>query len=272
MIVSASLFAVVDGVSKLLADDQSVAQIVWARYGFAIPVLLAASPRRTWRDLLRTNQRRNQIIRGLIPLIISVTMVLAVRHLPLAEATVILYVGPLLVVALSHPLLGEKVRLPAWIGVIVGFLAVLIVARPGFGDLSNYTIFPIIAAAFYALFQIFTRKLGAAGELPQTTLAWTLLIGALGATPAAAFTWQPLTLNAWALMIGLGVVFGLAQITSIRAFALAPANNLAPFSYAQVVAATLFGFVVFGAIPDFWTAMGIVLIIVAGFYVMRHRT
>jgi drug/metabolite transporter (DMT)-like permease len=271
MIVSAALFAVVDGMSKLLADDQSVAQIVWARYGFAIPVLLAASPRLSWRTLLHTNERRNQIIRGLVPLVISVTMVLAVRHLPLAEATVILYAGPLLVVALSHPLLGEKVRPPAWIGVGAGFLAVLIVARPGFSDLSVYTIFPVIAAIFYALFQIFTRKLGAAGELPQTTLAWTLLIGVLAATPAAAFSWQPLTPGAWALMVGIGVVFGLAQITAIRAFALAPANRLAPFSYAQVVAAALFGFVVFGATPDLWTLIGIVTIIAAGFYVMRHR-
>src|SRR5204863_1101694 len=87
MIASASPFAVVDGVSKILADDQSVGQIVWARYSFAIPVLFAASPRLAWRGLLRTNELRNQIIRGLIPLVISASMVLAVRHLPLTEAT-----------------------------------------------------------------------------------------------------------------------------------------------------------------------------------------
>lgn len=272
MIASAALFAVVDGVSKILAGDQSVGQIVWARYAFAIPVLLAASKRPAWRHLFRTNELRNQIIRGLIPLVISVSMVLAVRHLPLAEATVILYVGPLLVVALSQPLLNEKATLPAWIGVGAGFLAVLIVARPGFSDLSTYTLFPIVAAVFYAFFQIFTRKLGAAGELPQTTLAWTLLIGTLVATPAAAFSWQPMSGTAWILMIGLGIVFGLAQIFAIRAFAQAPANRLAPFSYTQVVAATLFGIVFFGAIPDLWTLIGIAMIIGAGVYVMRSRS
>ena len=271
MIASASLFAVVDGVSKILADDQSVGQIVWARYSFAIPVLFAASPRLAWRDLLRTNELRNQIIRGLIPLVISASMVLAVRDLPLAEATVILYAGPLLVVTLSQPLLNEKVTLPAWIGVGVGFLAVLIVARPGFSDLSTYTVFPIVAALFYALFQIFTRRLGAVGELPQTTLAWTLLIGTLVATPAAAISWQPVSIGTWALMIGLGIVFGLAQTFAIRAFAQAPANRLAPFSYAQVVAATFFGIIVFGAIPDLWTFFGVVLIIGAGAHVMRNR-
>lgn len=198
-------------------------------------------------------------------------MVLAVRHLPLAEATIILYIGPLLVVALSQPLLGEKVRLSAWVGVCVGFLAVLIVARPGFSDLSLYTLFPIIAALFYSFFQIFTRKLGAAGERPQTTLAWTLAIGVAIATPMAAMTWRPLSGIGWLAMIALGLAFGLAQIFTIRAFAYAPANRLAPFSYAQIIGAALFGMAVFGAVPDAWTWLGIALIVGAGLYVMKTR-
>ncbi|HTN98291.1 MAG TPA: DMT family transporter [Nordella sp.] len=271
MIAAAALFAVVDGLSKMLATDQSVGQIVWARYTFAIPVLLWASPNPEWRTLFRTRQRLDQIIRGLIPMGISISMVLAVRHLPLAEATVILYIGPLLVVALSQPLLGEKAHLPAWIGVCVGFLAVLIVARPGFSDLSLYTLFPITAALFYSFFQIFTRKLGAAGERPETTLAWTLAIGVAIATPLATVTWQPLTGIAWLIMIALGLTFGLAQIFTIRAFAHAPANRLAPFSYAQIVGAALFGMAVFGAVPDAWTWLGIALIMGAGIYVMKSR-
>lgn len=271
MIAAAALFAVLDGLSKILATEQSVGQIVWARYTFAIPVLLWASPSSEWRTLFRTRQKRDQIIRGLIPLGISISMVLAVRHLPLAEATVILYMGPLLVVALSHPLLGEKVRLSAWIGVGVGFIAVLIAARPGISDLSAYVVFPITAAVFYAFFQIFTRKLGAAGERPETTLAWTLAIGTLIATPLALASWQPLTGLGWLIMIAVGFTFGLSQIFTIRAFALAPANRLAPFSYAQVVAAAFFGMAVFGAVPDGLTWLGIALITGAGIYVMRSR-
>ncbi len=271
MIVAAMIFAVLDGLSKVIAGDQSVGQIVWARYTFAIPVLIWASPGTEWRTLFRTRERKNQIIRGLIPLGISIAMVLAVRHLPLADATVILYMGPLLVVALSQPLLGEKVRLSAWIGVFVGFLAVLIVTRPGVSDLSLYALYPIAAGLFYAFFQIFTRKLGAAGERPETTLAWTLAIGVAISTPLAAFTWQPLSGLNWLILIALGLTFGLAQIFTIRAFALAPANRLAPFSYAQIIGAVLFGVVVFGALPDIWTWLGIALIIGAGLYVMKSR-
>ncbi|QIG46705.1 DMT family transporter [Nordella sp. HKS 07] len=271
MVAAAGIFAMLDGLSKILATEQSVGQIVWARYTFAIPVLLWASPSAEWRALFRTRQRRTQIIRGLIPLCISIMMVLAVRYLPLAEATVILYLGPLLVVALAPALLSETVRLSAWIGVGIGFLAVLIVARPGLSELSLYALFPLAAAVLYSFFQIFTRKLGAAGELPETTLAWTLAIGTIVATPMAVAAWEPLSGLNWLIMIALGFTFGLAQIFTIRAFALAPANRLAPFSYAQIIGAVLFGIVVFGAVPDIWTVLGIGMIIGAGIYVMRSR-
>lgn len=271
MVAAAGIFAVLDGLSKILAAEQSVGQIVWARYTFAVPVLLWASPQAEWRTLFRTRQRRTQIIRGIIPLCVSIFMVLGVRQLPLAEATVILYMAPLLVVALSQPLLGEKVRLSAWFGVGIGFLAVLIVARPGVSELSLYALFPLAGAVLYSFFQIFTRKLGAAGELPETTFAWTLAIGTVISTPMAFAAWEPLSGLNWLIMIALGLSFGLAQIFTIRAFALAPANRLAPFSYAQIIGAVLFGIVVFGAVPDLWTVLGIAMIMGAGIYVMRSR-
>lgn len=271
MVVAAAMFAGVDAFSKMLADTQSVGQIVFARYAFGIPVLIAATPLSGWPTLLRTRKLRDQIIRGLVPIVISISMVLAVRHLPLAEATVILYAGPFLVVALSHSFLGERVRLPAWIGVGVGFLAVLVVSRPGFSEISHFTIFPLVAAIFYAFFQLFTRKLGAAGELPQTTLAWTLMIGSLISAPVALATWEPLSGTGWLMMLGLGLVFGVSQILVIRAYKYAPANLLSPFSYAQVISATLLGIAFFDTVPDLWTWTGIAMIIAAGVYVMRHR-
>lgn len=271
LIVSACLFAVVDGVSKMLADSQSLGQIMWARYAFALPVLLIATPRTHWPRLFHTRRLVDQIIRGVVPLVIGGAMVLAVRYLPLAEATVILYAGPFLVVALSGPFLGERVSLKSWLAVAVGFIAVVIVARPGFSELSHYIVFPLVAAFFYALFHLFTRRLGAAGEAPHTTLAWTVAIGLIVTTPAALFAWVPMSAYAWGLIATLGITFGLAQIMTIQAFTHAPANVLTPFSYAQIIAATVFGIAVFGAVPDFWTLFGIALMIAAGAYVMHHR-
>ena len=271
LVVSVSLFGAVDGISKMLADTQSLGQIVLARYALAVPVLLATTPPTNWARLFQTTRPGLQILRAIAPLIIGGAMVLAVRYLPLADATAILFAGPFLVVALSAPMLGERVRVASWIGVIVGFTAVLVVARPGFGEVSQYTAFPLIAAVFYALFQLMTRRLGAAGEDPNTTLAWTLATGLMVAVPFAILTWAPASPTTWLLMIALGLVFGAAQALMARAFVHAPANVLTPFSYAQIIAATIFGVVVFGAVPDPGTLLGIAMIIVAGVYVVRSQ-
>jgi drug/metabolite transporter (DMT)-like permease len=270
-ILGFSLFAMVDGISKILADTQSVGQIVWARYALAIPVIFATTHHTGWRTLYRTGAPWWQVARGITPLGISAGMVLGVHYLPLAVATVILFAGPFLIVALSMPVLGEPVHRSSWVGVGLGFLAVLIVARPGLGSFSFYALFPLAAAFFSALYQLFSRRLGAAGERPSTTLTWTLTLGGLIATPFALATWQPLDLRGWALMIALGVTFGISQSLMIRAYALAPAGLLAPFSYAQVISAVVVGIAIFGDVPDWPTVAGVVLIIASGAYVARTR-
>jgi drug/metabolite transporter (DMT)-like permease len=271
IILSASVFALVDGLSKLLAETQSVWQIVWARYAIGLPVMIALTPRTEWRGLFRTGHPLHQIGRGLTPIGVSVCMVLGVRYLPLAEATVILFAAPFAIVALAGPVLGERVHSASWIGVVVGFAAVLIVARPGFGALSYYVLFPLAAAAFYTLYQLITRGLAVKGERPRTTLIWTLAIGAIIATPLALLTWEPVSTTAWILMISLGLVFSLAQSLMIEAFSRAPAGVLAPFAYSQIVAATLVGIVLFDAVPDGWTLLGVVMIVGAGVFIAREQ-
>jgi drug/metabolite transporter (DMT)-like permease len=270
-VLASVLFGAVDGTSKILAPTQSVAQIVWARYALALPVVLATVRPSEWMSLFSTRHPWLQIVRGITPLTISVGMVLGVHYLPLADATVLLFAGPFIVVVLSAPFLGEHVPTASWIGVGVGFLAVLLVARPGFSALSHYALLPLASAIFYALLQLITRSLGAAGEKATTTLAWTLLVGGLLSTPFAAATWVHVTQGEWLLMIGLGLVFGVSQLLMIRAFTLAPAGLLQPFNYVQLISAAIFGVVVFGDVPDVWTLVGIAMIICAGIYVARSR-
>src|SRR5436190_10931881 len=114
LVTASAVFAAVDGFSKILAETQSVGQIVWARYALSLPVLLAATPPSKWAGLFRTRRPLMQIARGLTPLVISVGMVLGVRYLPLADATVLLFAGPFILVALV-PLLGERVHPSSWI-------------------------------------------------------------------------------------------------------------------------------------------------------------
>jgi drug/metabolite transporter (DMT)-like permease len=271
VVFSAAMFGVVDGLSKVLVQIASPAQIVWGRYGLALLFLLITRPPSSLPSLFVTKQRRLQIIRGLTPLAVSLGMVFGVRYLPLADTTAILFAAPLLMVALSGPMLGEHIHRSAWVAVAIGFVALLIIARPGLSVLSQFAIFPLIAAVFYALLQIFTRKLSAAGERPMTTLAWTLTTGTIASTPFVFLFWEPLDLGGWALMLGLGAAFGISQLTMIAGLARAPVSLVAPLTYVQIISAVIFGLIVFGEMPDGWTLLGIAMIVGSGLYVIRTR-
>ncbi|WP_373504054.1 DMT family transporter [Aestuariivirga sp.] len=271
IIAAVGFFGAVDGFSKILIETQSFGQIMLARYLPAFIVLMLVQGPKNWKGLFQTNMPGLQIIRGLTPACVGGLMVFAVRYLPLAEATVILFAGPFFVVALSGWMLGERVAASSWIGVAVGFLAVLLVARPGFDALSIYTLFPALAAMFYALLQIFSRKLGAAGEKARTTLAWTLLCGSIVSLIPALMDWRTPSAFDWVMLLCLGATFGLGQYCLTRAFALAPANVLTPFTYFQILSAAAFGVVVFHDVPDIWTMAGIALILGAGAYVFGRN-
>lgn len=271
IVLSASMFSVVDAFSKLVAETQSIGQVVFARYIFALIILFATTRPKQLRTLFHTRRPVFQIVRAFGPICVSFAMVLAVHHLPLAEATVILFAAPFLVVIMAGPILGERVHPSSWIGVILGFAAVVMVARPGFSSLSQFLIYPLAAAVFYALYQITTRAITAKGEDPRTTLAWTLVIGGIVAIPIAVVTWQPVEAGTWLLMAGLGVSFYIAQWLMVTAYANATAGLLAPFAYAQVIAAAIIGYIVFAATPDAWTIAGVVLITASGAYVARAQ-
>lgn len=271
LIAAVALFGVVDGLSKILVNSQSFGQVVLWRYALALPVLMLVRGPGNWKNLFQTRMVGLQIFRGLTPVVIGGLMIFAVRYLPLAEATVILFAGPFFVVALSGWMLRERVSGSSWIGVAVGFLAVIIVARPGFDELSRYTIFPALAALFYALLQLLTRRLSNAGEHPTTTLAWTLLVGTLIGIPLAISDWHPLSPPTWFLILSLSASFGLGQYFLAKAFSLAPASVLTPFSYFQIFSAVVFGLIAFNDIPDQWTIVGIALILAAGAYVFGRN-
>ncbi len=259
-----------DGLAKLLAGQYSVTQVVWARYAFAIPVILATARPAAWPGLLSCEHRSLQAVRGLLPVLANVTVIVGVSLMPLADATAISFASPLLVVALSVPLLGERVSVNSWVGVACGFAGVLLIARPGAGTIAWAALFPLGTAFIFALYQILTRLVSRSDD-PVVTLAWTVAVGLVLTTPLLAFWWHPVGATDWLLLVLSGLLFGGGQYLLIRAFALAPAAVLAPFTYAQIVAAVVFGALVFGDLPDLWTTVGTAVVILAGVYVLRRQ-
>lgn len=268
-IAGVSCFAVMDGLGKFLAADFPLLQLVWARNAFAIPVILATTAPGVWLRLLRCERPLLQVVRGLLPLLAGTAVLLGLRYMSLADATVITFAAPLFVVALSAPLLHERVGMAAWVGVGLGFLGVLIVVRPGAGSIAWAALLPLATAFLFALYQMLTR-LASRSDPPATTLTWTILTGFILTTPLLPLGWSNGSLVAWLLLILSGLLYGTGQLLLIRALAAAPANILTPFTYTQIVAAVLFGMLVLGELPDPWTLVGTALIVLAGLYIVRR--
>jgi drug/metabolite transporter (DMT)-like permease len=270
VVAAVGLFAVMDAMSKVLAETQSVVQIVWARYAFAVPVVLGTTPRAAWSNLFQVSSPLLQAIRGLMPALASFAVVAGLAFLPLAEVTALTFASPLLVVALSVPLLGERTTLHDWLGVVLGFAGILIIVRPGSDAFAWAALLPLACAACFALFQLTSRLVGRSDH-PAATLAWTILVGLVVTTPLLVLDWRAVSVPATLLMLASGLCFGASQYCLVRAFRLAPAALLAPFTYTQIVPAVLLGILLFGAVPDFWAALGTLIVIGAGLYVLRRR-
>lgn len=270
VVLGVTLFAVMDACSKALAETQSLLQIVWARYAFAVPVILATTPRAIWPVLFRVASPALQAFRGLLPMAASFAVVAGLALLPLAEVTALTFASPLVVVALSGPMLGERTSLHDWLGVLVGFAGILVIVRPGAGAIAWAALLPLACAVCFALFQLTTRLVGRSDH-PAATLAWTIAVGLVVTTPLLLLDWRPVGARAWAVMIFSGLCFGAAQYCLARAYLSAPAVLLAPFTYTQIAPAAVLGLLLFGTVPDLWAAVGTAVVIGAGLYVLHRR-
>ena len=270
MLCAVVLFITMDTAVKYLAQRYPVPMIVWARYAGAMLLILPfflATPR--GRTLLRARNPGRQWFRSALLFGSTSTFFFALALIPLADAVTLMFVTPLLVCALAGLVLGEKVGPRRWAGVLVGFIGVALVLRPGFGFAWAYLL-PLAAALFYAIYQVMTRAMSAT-ESTWTTFFYTALVGALLASLYLPFYGRlPDTVLDGALMLLAGACGGFGHLLVIFAFARSEASLVSQFSYTGLLWATLFGWIVFGALPDHWTYAGAAVIIGAGLYVW-HR-
>ena len=259
------MFACVDTLNKVLGQSHSIAQILWVRFLIFVPIALALSYRRngglTWRS-------QRPLLQGARAALLVIEMgffVAALKYLPLADVQAIAASAPLMVVALSVPFLGEKVGWRRWSAVAVGFAGVLIIVRPGFESMSTGTILTLIGTAMWAVYQILLRIVGRYDPAPTTAL-WTAVIGLAMTSMVVPFHWTAPTPLGWFLLLLIGILGAAGHTVFMKAFTLAPASALQPFTYTQLVLVTFLGWLVFNDLPDGWTVAGASLIVAAGLY------
>lgn len=267
MLLSMAVFGAMDGVSKGLTEHLHPIQIAWGRFFFVALILVPAVLRRP--GAFATRQKKRHVLRGVAMLGSSLFFITSLSELPIAEATAIGFVSPFIITALSIPLLGEHVGVRRWSAVVAGFIGVLVVIRPGTAAFEIAAIYPIASAACWALGIVITRQMqGSEGVL--TTILWSTAVGFAILSVVVMPFWRAPTANEWLLLAAMGVLSTLGQVLLIAAFRYAGASLLSPFSYSQMVWATLIGYFAFDQLPDAYTWTGAAIIIASGVYTL-HR-
>jgi len=268
-----SFIALADAMAKVLGQSMPSPQVVWLYLVSVLAALMIyfAITRQNLRKLAQTKRPWLQVARG-FSILGSLTFIFAsLQYLPLAEATVINFTGPLFMVALAGPMLGETVGWRRWAAVLVGLVGAMIVVRPGSDVFQWAALLPIGSALFFAIFQLITRKL-AGQDSTMTTLLYTQVVAAAGAVLAAPFFWTPVTGYQFGYAFLAGVVGLAAHICMFNAFRLADASLLAPINYTRIVASVLLGYFMFGDLPDIYTIAGGAVIIGSGLFVIWRET
>jgi len=259
------MFSAMDTLAKhmLKREAYPISPLIFARYGVHLLFMIALLAPRMGLDLVRTRRPGLQVLRGLLLVGSTGFFYLSLTYLPLAAAAAISFVGPVLVAALSGPLLREHIGRRQWTAIGFGFLGVMIIVRPGGGVFTWHAVFPLVCALLFALYQVLTRKL-AGRENAMTTLFFTALVGALLTALPLPFTWQTPGAVQLVFMLGIGILGGTGHFLLIRAVEHTSPAALAPFVYTQLVWSTLLAYLAFGEFPDSGSLLGMAVIVLGG--------
>lgn len=272
MMLSMFLFACLDATSKILAQDYAITQILWVRYLFFVAFAALLARRRTRLGVaMRSRARGLQIARSVLLIGEIGLFILALKYLPLADVHALAAITPLLVIALSGPLLGERVEWQRWAAVLSGFVGVLIIVRPGFAEIGWPIGIALAAALAFAVYQVMLRVV-ARHDRSETTVLYSAIVGAVALSAVGPLEWRAPDATGWALLMLLGLVGSSAHFTLTMALELGEASRLQPYVYTLLLWAAALGLVVFGQFPDAWTILGGGVIAASGLYaVYRER-
>ncbi|MBM7066839.1 DMT family transporter [Actibacterium sp. 188UL27-1] len=274
MLVAYLVFAFIDtSVKWLVLAGLPAVQLAFMRYAgaFAISAVQIVWGGARW-ERFATDHLGLVLVRGALLISATVLNFIALKYLTLTVTSAIMFSAPIILCALSMPLLGERVGPWRWAAILLGFVGVMVVIRP-FGETFHWAaLLCVYNASALALYSILTRRL--AGVVATETMQ--IYMGGLGTLtllPFAVWVWTaPATGLDWGLMVALGIWGWGGHELLTRAHAFAPANTLMPFTYSFMIYLTVAGYLVFADLPDGWTLLGAGIIVVSGLIIwMRER-
>jgi drug/metabolite transporter (DMT)-like permease len=267
MVLTTFVFAVQDGLSRHLASEYNVMMVVMIRYWFFAAFVIAIAKRNAGglRAAAQTSQPILQALRGLLLAAEICVMIVAFTILGLVESHAVFTCYPLLVAALSGPVLGEKVGWRRWAAIGVGFIGVLVILQPGMNVFNPAAVIPLIAAAMFAVYGLLTRYVGRKDKT-ATSFFWTGVTGSVAMTVTGIWFWEPMAATDWIFMSFLCITGVTGHWLLIRCYEVAEASAVQPFAYLQLVFASIIGISIFGEDVRANVAIGAALIVAAGLF------
>lgn len=269
MSATALVFAFQDGISRHLAGEYNVYMVVTIRFWFFAAFVMVVASRQSGglRAAVATRQPLVQILRGVLLATEVCVMVLGFVKLGLVESHAVFACYPLLIAALSGPVLGERVGWRRWAAIGIGFVGILIILRPGFTVFSPYALIPLVSAFMFALYGLLTRYV-ARRDSAAVSFFWTGIAGAVAVTPFGLMYWQPMSGGDWIWMGVLCLTAALGHYLMIRALEVAEASAIQPFAYLQLVFIAILGVTVFGETLRPNVIAGAVIVVGAGLFTL----
>jgi len=272
MVTTMLVFAIQDGISRVLATEYNVMMIVMIRYWFFAAFVIVIASRKTGsiRAAAATKQPALQIFRGLLLALEINVMVLGFVLLGLVESLAVFAAYPLIVAALSAPVLKEVVSLRRWIAIAVGFVGILIILQPGYAVFAPAALIPLLAACLFALYSLMTRY-AARQDSAATSFFWTGVAGVVLATAIGIWSWESMTAYYWLWMGALCISGATGHYLLIKAYEVAEASALQPFAYLQLVFGSIIGITLLGETLETHVLIGAIIIVAAGLFTLNPR-
>ena len=271
MVLGGFLLTVNDAIQKWMTDDFPRGELLAVRGMFVMTPILFFAWRLGGLSTLRIHSRRGQAVRAILVCTTSFLFITALSLMPLADAIALTFVSPLILTGLAAVALGEPVGWHRWMAVLVGFLGVIVMLRPGAGVVQWAAAFPLGVAFLGAVRDVVTRRM----HDTESTIAimfYSFLAVIVVYSATAVYGWKPISGPQLALFSVNGLVLGLAHFFLIEALRLTGAAVIAPYKYITMVWALLFGFVLWGDSPDAWMMVGGVLVVGSGLYILRRES
>lgn len=269
MIATTIVFAIQDGLSRHLAEIYDVRMVVMVRYWFFAAFVIAIARRQSGSiaNAARTSQPILQIFRGSLLAIEICVMVVAFVRLGLVESHAIFAAYPLIVAALSGPILGESVGWRRWLAIGTGFIGILVILDPGRSVFEIDALWAMASACMFALYGLLTR-FAARKDTATTSFFWTGVTGAIVMTFVGIWYWEPMTTIDWSIMATLCVTGALGHFLLIKCYEVSEASAVQPFAYLQLVFASALGIIVFGDVLRTNVAIGTAIVVSAGIFTL----